>query len=438
MPLRLFSCLFLLLAGLLCAQQAASGVRTITLEEAWELALASDPDLKKTEIDLNVARLRASSLWAQVMPAVTAKGGVGYNFPLNDAAPDPGPSYTAEIGLSLGLSAGLPYTMKSLKLAYQLGTLNYENARSQLKLAVSKSFYALLADSQNLRVLEAAATLAREQYARNETAYRSGYKGELEYLQSRMSAENAALSYEKARAAYDKSLLEFCAALGLAVKDAPLPRVELSGSVEAEKIEADAQALLARFPGERPELAAKRGALEKLEVDAKQKALAAKAPTLSLSAGWGAGAGKDFVWDGDDSVKAGVTLSIPISPWIPRSKENQETEAAKAEAQKARIELADAAETDWREIHSLCADLETGWRQVEIARLQEEVAERSYALSREAYNRGTIGFLDYETAGNKRTEANVQLLQSELDYRLLVLELASRFNISEEQLRGVK
>ena len=426
---RRLCCLLLLTVSFLGAQEAGHRIPSVTLERACELALAADAGLKQSELDLSLFRTKAGALWAQVFPSINAGAGLSYGFPLSGAA-QTGPSYQATLGLSLGLNAGLPFLMKSIRLAYRQGLLNFETARRHIVLAASKSFYSLIAEEQNLAVLESEKNLADEQLERDTAARRIGYKGELEYMQSRLSAERARFAHEKALASYRSALADFCAVLGLDETET----IRLEGAIETEELFPNAENLITGYLPSRPDLAAGKSAVEKLRSDQTQKNLAARAPSLNLSASWGTRAGKDFVWNRDETVSAGLSVTIPVNPWIPRTKENQELAAASVELEKARIALKDLEDKAKREIRSLCTDITTLWNELEIASLQADIAQRTFELSREAYRMGTISFLDFESSRNKLTEAGRQLLTGKLNYKLMVLELASKVNMDETEL----
>jgi outer membrane protein TolC len=429
--IRRCRCVLLFLSACLGAQELLPG-EALTLEKAVELAIDANAGIKINAVNLGLAKADADSLWAQVFPSINLTAGMTYGIPLQSGAPRDGPAYSASAGLSLNLNAGLPYAMKSITLAYRQELLTMEDARRLLSLSIAKDFYSLLAREQNLLVFENAKKLAEEQMGRDTAAWRSGYKGELEYLQGRLSAEQAALNYEKALAEYRNTLTEFCAALGL-----DSAGIRLSGTVEIERIFPDPEKLIGDYLPRRPDLAAKRNAVDRSAAEEKQKALSAKAPSLSLSANWGAQAAEDFSWEGDPLLSASVRLSIPVNPWIPRTKENRELKTAAAGVEIARINFEDALEKARREIRLLCTGLETAWREAELSRLQLEIAGRSYELSAEAYRTGAMSFVDFEIARNKYTEAQRGLLAGGLTYRLLVLDLASALNISEEELAGL-
>jgi outer membrane protein TolC len=404
----------------------------LTLEKAVKLALDADAGIKKNAVELGLAKTDADSLWAQIFPSINLSAGMSYDIPLRYTTPRNGPAYSASAGLSLNLNAGLPYAMKKITLAYRQKLLTMEDARRLLALSVAKDFYSLIAREQNLLVAENAKKLAEEQMERDTAAWRNGYKGELEYLQGRLSAEQAALNYQKALAEYRNTLADFCAALGLDGGG-----IRLSGAVEIERIVPDPEKLIGEYLPRRPDLAAKRDAVERSQAEEKQKTLSAKAPSLALSANWGAQAADDFSWEGDASVGASVRLSIPLNPWIPRTKENSELKAAAAAVEIARIDFEDAWEKARREIRLLCAGLETAWNETGLSRLQLEIAARGYELSETAYRAGAMSFVDFEIARNKYTEARQGLLAGELAYKLLVLDLASALNISESELAGL-
>ncbi|MDR2049092.1 MAG: TolC family protein [Treponema sp.] len=428
--IRRCCCVLLFLSTYLSAQEPAEEI--LTLERAVERAVDANVGIKKNVIELGLAKTDADSLWAQIFPSINLSAGMSYGIPLHDAAPRNGPAYSASAGLTLNFNAGLPYAMKNITLAYRQKLLTVEDARRLLSLNVAKDFYSLVAREQNLLVFENAKKLAEGQMERDTAAWRSGYKGELEYLQGRLSAERAALDYQKALAEYRNALAEFCAALGL-----DGAAVRLSGAIEIRRIFPDSEKLIGEYLSRRPDLAAKQNAVERSAAEEKQKTLSAKAPSLSLSANWGAQAADDFSWEGDKSLSASVRLSIPVNPWIPNTTENRGLKAAAASVEMAKIDFEDALEKARREIRLFCANLETVWNEAELSRLQLEIAGRSYELSEEAYRIGAMSFVDFEIIRNKYTEAQQGLLAGELAYKLLVLDLAFALNISESELAGL-
>jgi outer membrane protein TolC len=395
-------------------------------ERAVELALDQSLSLKKSFIDLNTAGIAANNLWAEVFPDISLSGGVSYRTPLFTGTPfdtSGGFGYTTSIGLSLRLNPSLPRTMKIIDLAYRSQLLNYESARRQLEIQVIKTFFGLLAEKQNLAHLEEIRTLAEQQFERNQTAFANGLIGQLAVLKSRLDAETARLNQSRAEAAYNTNLGEFLVLLGLD----QYTETVLEGELETARVEADSERLIQDYLGKRPDIVSQRQTIERLELTQRQTVLSSRAPTLSLSAQWsGTGPGTSGF---TENLSGNLSLGIPIEAWIPGTKGHQSIGAAGAGVEKARLDLKDAENRAMKEIRSLAGNLRNSWDGIEIARLRVEIAERAYELSSEGFRNGTVESLTLQEARNDMAQARQQLLEGELAYQTMILDLASALNI---------
>jgi outer membrane protein TolC len=422
---------FCLLLSALClpvfAQEVDVSAGGITVETAVERALASSAALQKEAIDLRLDRVAAKNLWAQVFPSINASGGVSYAIPLKSDLVRSDPSYTGSLRVSLSLGANLPSTMKKLSLAYQGGLLNYDAVRRQTALAAEKDFYTLLASARNLAVLEDSMRLALNQNERDQTARRNGYMGELDFMSSSLSAETARLNYNRGQAAHETLLRNFYFDLGIDEKDPPA----LQGSIEVEECPVDSEKLIAERLASRPDLAALRIFVEQAKNAWTESFLSAKAPSVSFALS----AGAQYPDGINDTMSASVTLNIPLDPWIPRSVSDQQVSRVRAEYEKACLDLGDLERSARTDIESRVLNLQTMWKEVQIARLQVQYSARSYELSEQGYTRGTVNFLDFETARNKSTAARQQLLESLLAYKLQILDLCAVLDMDEAALR---
>ena len=417
--------LFILFAGFVSAQENTG--RVLTLEEACSLTEKNSIALQKEAIDLEMDRIAAKNLWAQIFPSISVSGGARYNIPINDNAQKTDPVYTASVGLSLRLNAGLPFTMANISMAYKKKLLNYEQAKRILINQTSKNFYSLIAQMERLTFLEGAMRLALEQLERDRIARQSGYVGELDYLSAQVSAERAKLAYNRALTDYQNALGKFLVALGLDVGGT----VTLEGKPAIAKLSLDPDALISERLTQRPDMVAQRSEIEQLKNTRTGSFLSNKGPSVNLSAEWGATLKDGF----NDFIGAGISVSIPIDPWIPGTTGDQAVKRANASYQKAVLELRDMENNAKQEIRSYTDSINNTWTEVEIARLQASYAQRAYELAEQSYRRGTMNFLNYETARNRLSDAQQQLLQSELNYKILVLDLASVLNIEEDELK---
>jgi outer membrane protein TolC len=81
------------------------------------------------------------------------------------------------------------------------------------------------------------------------------------------------------------------------------------------------------------------------------------------------------------------------------------------------------------EIKNLAANIRNLWETIEIARLQVQIAERTYQLTEQGFQQGAVELLVLEDARNNLTEARQQLLTSELAYKTMTLDLAGALNM---------
>jgi multidrug efflux system outer membrane protein len=280
----------------------------------------------------------------------------------------------------------------------------------------------------NLEVLEGAMKLAGDQLERDRISRQNGYLGELDFLSSTFSAENARLQYNRALSDYRIALGNFLSALGQPAAGAE--GVVLEGTAEITKLNLDAEALIRTGLPRRPDILLQYNEIERLKNARNETALSAKGPSVNLGASWGVSRADGF----DDTVSAEVSVTIPIDPWIPRTKRDQEVKRASAQYQKALLELQDMENAARQEIRGYADNIRNTWMELEIARLQAASAERSYELASQAYRQGAMNFFNFETVRNRLTAARQELLQSEFDYKILVLDLAASLNMEEGEL----
>ena len=404
----------------------ARSYRVLSLEEAYTLAEQNSIALQRQAIDLSFDRIRARNLWAQVFPSINITGGARYIIPNNDS-PRSDPSYTASLNLRLDLNAGLPLTMANISLAYRNSLLNYEQARRILINNTSKAFYSLLAQRNYLDVLEGTMQLAAQQFERDRIARQSGFMGELDFLSSQLSSERARLAYNRVQTEYRNNVGQFLTALGLDNAET----VELDGSPPVLRVLVlDPERLIAERLFLRPDIIAQRNEIDRLKNSRNESILSARAPSVNLSASWGASVDNGF----DDTVSAGISVTIPIDSWIPGTRTAQSINRDSGEYQKAILELENMERNARQEIRFFTENIGDTWTEVEINRLQVQNSQRAYQLAEQSYRAGGMNFFNFETTRNRLTEARQQLLQSELNYILLVLDLALILNLTAEEL----
>ena len=411
---------------------------SLTLENSIERALAGSINLQKSAIDLEFAHYRSERVWSELFPSFSLRGSLTF-LPDTALFTDPGfsyntnnTSYSVSFGISMQFNAGIPYSMMLTELAYRRGLLDYENARNRVVLDITKIFYNLLASQTNIHNLEKTLDLAELQLEKNRIARENGLIGELPWLQSSLSAETARYNLSSALGSFEITLKDFLTTLGMD-RDS---EVVLEGSIVPLELKPDPEKLILEYLPRRPDIIAQRQVIERLELTAKQGDLSSKAPSLSLSAGWSGGPQRNSGISGKftDSLSGSITLSIPIDPWIPGTRTNQNLQSSYNEIEKARLDLVNTETTAKSQIRSYCENLRNSWRNIEIARMRADIAQRTYELSEAGFQSGVVEFLSLESTRNEFADAQYRLLQSELSYLNIVLDLASTLNVDWETL----
>jgi outer membrane protein len=418
----------------------------LTLEDAVERALSHSVALQKNQITLEEEEYSSKRLWAELFPSISASTGLSFgNAPLFTG--DAGDrrlgaenfAYSASLGISLGLNGGIPYRMKLLRLAYQQQLLSYEDTRRLLEIDTAQNFYTLIMERENLSQLAETLGLAERQLEKHRVGRANGMISEAVLLQSRLAVESARYALSSAQADYLIKLGAFLSALGLSSDEVP---VRLEGEFAIQKVDLDPEELIRNYLPGRPDIQHQRRAIEGLGLTERQTAMTRRAPSLDLSFNWqgspggSTGGARAINNPFSDSLSASATLRIPIDPWIPGTKDSQTLRRAQAEINKARLDLKNTEDAAAAEIRSLTANLQNSWESLEIARLREEIAQRSYEYSEQSFLAGSLEALTLENSRSNLAEARYQLLRGELAYRNQVLALARAVNADWRQFAG--
>jgi outer membrane protein len=400
-------------------------VKEISLNEAINLALEYNLNLRKNRIDIAASGYSESKLWAEIFPNITASASVGNRSPLFSGDGfgfnENTRNYNVGFGINLGLNAGIPYVMRSIRLAHQGNILRYEDARNQLSIQVTKKYYSLVAEKKNLLLLEEVLTLTQRQYERNQVLFRNGFVRELTVLQSRLAYENARFNLSAASISNTNSISEFLAMIGMEQNIT----VTLLDDVNIVRVSANSEELIRNYLPGRPDIVRSLQEIERLENAERQTLMQVRAPSLDLSVNWNTSRFSPFT----DTLSGSATLRIPIDPYIQGTSRNQTINRAGDSVEKAKLDLAIAENSARTQIRSLTAFLHNSWDSILIARLGYEAAQHNYQLTEQAFNNGTIESLVLEDARNNMASARQRLFQNELSYFNMILDLSAAVNV---------
>jgi len=395
----------------------------LSLEDAVNLALENNLSLKKTEIDLASSGFSERNLWSEIFPTISASASATYRNQLFSGVQpnNQGISYNLGFSVNLGLNAGIPYSMRNIQLAHQANILRYEDARNLLSIQVTKKYFELIAEKNNLTLLEEVFNLAQRQFTRSETLFRNGLVGELSFTQSRISLENARYNHAAALITHQNSKTEFLAMLGMQSNNDIL----LLGEINILKIDADAEVLINEYLPLRPDIIRNSQEIERLTMTHMQTIMQSRAPSLNLSLDWSSSSFDPFT----DILSATARVSIPIDPWIPGTARQQAIARASGSLEKAKLDMEITENAAKAQIRSLTALLRNSYDSIIIARLSLEAARRGYQLTEQGFLNGIVESLTLVDARNNMANARQRLLQTELSYFNMILDLSAALNM---------
>jgi outer membrane protein TolC len=407
----------------------------LSLEEAVQRALDQSINIQKSAIDLNQAGYAASNLWSEFFPSFRLSMGLDF-LPRTPLVTEPGfrynqdaLGYSLNFGVLLSLNPSLRASMNRIELDYRTQLLSYEDARKQLEIRVIKDFLRLTNMEENISHMEESLEFATQTMNNNRIAWQYGHLSELTWLNSQLSVKTARYDLSTVHGAYQNALWEFLALLGM---DAGTG-VIFQGTLEITPVLYDPEQLIFEHLPRRPDIVNQRQTIERLELGRTITSLSNRSPTLELSTRWEGGSpsnntrglGAPFT----DRVTGSVTLNIPIDSRIPGTRQNQNIRAASADVEKAKLDLQNIEIQAKTQIRSLISNIRNTWESLEIARLRVEIAQRTVEVTDYGFRNGTVAFQELEDRRKDLSNARHRLLQGELNYQNLLLDLASALNL---------
>ena len=427
----LFALVFLL-AGTF---RAAGETVSLSMEEAAARALDQSINLRKSAIDLAQTEYAADHLWSEIFPGFSLSAGLTF-LPSTPLFTDPhfnyntdALSYSLNFGLSFSLNASVRSSMKRIELAYRAQLLSYENASKQLEIQVIRNYLYLITRKENIVYMEESLRLAEQNLEKDRIARENGFLSELAWLNSQLSLETARYNLSYANANYQNALGEFLSLLAMDTETG----IVFEENPGITPVDFDPERLILEYLPKRPDIIARRQAIERLELTRSVTALTARSPALDLSASWRGGSpsnnSKGLGARFSDSVSGSLTLRIPVDSWIPGTRQNQTVRNAGAEVEKARLDLLETETSAKNQIRALVSNLRNTWGNLEIARMRVSVAVRTIEAAEAGFRNGTVEFRDLEGYRKDLSDARQRLLEGEYGYQSMLLDLAVALNL---------
>jgi len=408
----------------------------VTLEEALDLALEGNTSLQAQGVALESSRRAAQSSWNAFLPGISLSGSLSNSHSFTSGS-EAQWNWGASGGLNLSLTAGIPVQMKLTALQYEMAQISYESQVQTIMANVSNSFYKLLTAKKNLEVLEDNLALTKEQYEQSQVNYNRGLASELDMLRSQYAFVSAEPQLERAQSQYEADLVAFQLLIGSEVPVIP------TGDFQLQQLNLPAaQDLVDTYLENRLDVIQKKQLLQEAELKKTSQVLSARAPSISLSESIrvSPAGGK---MDGEPSISGSFSIgvSIPVDGFIPGSSKSLSIKNTEDAITTARMNLETTMAQASQDIVTKAKEVKLLWNEVEIARLNETIAERAYQLSQEGYGAGLVSQTDLENSRQQMVSAQLAGSTSQSQYLVGVEQLAHALGLTEQEvyeLYGIK
>ena len=408
--------------------QSDEAVRSLTVDEAVELAKKNNVSVARSQITLDAAARAKSHSWNSISP--TASLSASSTVPL-DALSDVDSNYTASFGLSatvsLSLSANLYTSMNAAKIAYESGKLTFDDAVKSVELGVREAFYGLLYERENIVLQERNLEIAKTQYNNNLAKYNQGRLSEIDVLSAEVNYKSKIPTLESARTTFLNDMASFKQTLGLKLNE----KIELAGTLDdlinLNEISVDLKSV------QSSSIKQLEYKIENAKNSVLSKRFSAYAPNLNASFNW-----SDEKWyvgydgtpeDPKKSASVRLSASIPLDGILPWSERNDAIDTAEDTVKDLELQLDNEKKNLGRTVMSSLRSIKQSQESIKYKQANVTLAQKTYDMTAEAYNRGTKDLLTLQNANTSLLNAQVSLKSETLTLIKTILNLENTIGV---------
>ena len=412
-----------------------SALSAITLEEALQLGRTNNLSLTSTAIDVNAAKRDVDTSWNLFIPSLSlslSNAGGGPVF--NAATSKMGPTTAINRGLSASLSVSLTLNpavksqMESNQIGYQIQQVTYEKAKAEVERTITKLFYYLLMEEQNIAVQQANLELAQKQYEEVRLKYEQGFASELELLSSQLSSERLKPSLQQAKDQYASNLLSLKAMLGMELDQDLVVEGEIPTLIKELEVQDLKDYLQKSYSIILLDLN-----MVQLRTTKQLTSQQALLPTLSVGGSYDMSFwNESYTNTFSDYASYSIGVRIPLDGYIPNSRTKVGLAKLDDSLQKLALQRQQSVRQLEVSVVGKVQNLNMLSSQAELAQKSLELTEKVYTLNHMQYESGFIGAVALEEARNNLLGARQQVLALQFQYVSGMIDLIYDLNIQNE------
>lgn len=425
------------------AQQDDEQVVTLTVEQAVDYAMENSRDLKSNDIDLAIKERSSKYSWNVFLPEITVSGSAVRTTdidstlnqtnamrgmaqaPLLEAEEKYHWALAGNINAQLNLSLAYIYSIKAAKAGYEGGKITWEQSQKQTVMNIKKLFYGLLLQQESLAIQRMSLENARQRANQAQINFNNGRIPQLQLLNAQVTYENQRPEVETAEQSFYQQLDTFAFLIGLPVGT----KIELSGSIEPEYVNVNAEELLKKYGENNLNVRALQNNIDILNMNLKALNLSSYTPALILSYGWQP---VGTWWTGDldftDQGSLSITLAFNITNMLPWSANRQQAQDLKDNIAKLDLTMETLTENQKVQVRKAVDTLNQAREQIDSMGRTVELAQRSYDMSVSSYNNGRMELLDVRDAQTQLNQAMLGQLNQKFNYISALMDLEYELN----------
>ncbi len=409
--MRTWLSLLVLAIGITTAQ--AQSPRVLTFEEAIQLALKRNVDLRKAETGLslqseNILRERADFLPdLNIFANPSQRYGLSFDQTTGRVVQQDYRSFGINASSSLNLFNGFADVATLKQAEYQLESSRYALQRTrQLTLSeVANRFLQVLLDAQLIKIQEENLDAQKQQLLRTQELVAAGVRPPADLYQQQANVANAELQLINARRNHEVSKMRLLQALQLNPAES---YTVLSPSIPEKPtfVEYDLETLIQKAHTNRPDLKAQEA---RLRAD-RQNIRAARAgyyPRVTFNAGGGSNYTSlatqfnpelDFweqIWNRNRGASLTLSINIPI---FDRFLTRRAVKQAQVQYENDRIDLENLRNQIAMDVKQAYLDYQTAYKRLEVSDRQVEAARLALQAEEERYNVGQATLIELSQA----------------------------------------
>lgn len=406
---------FIMTAVFSKTQENTDAFLRLTVDDAVKYALENNVSVKKSQLALNLKKRAKNSSWNAISPTLNLSGTFKDDFEKETYST--GLSGTAEISLSPSLFSSI----KSALIAYDAGELSYEETKRKVELNVRKSFYNILYQKENLLAQERSLETAQQTYDSNLAKYNRGQLSELDLLNSQYNVESKKPVITSLKNTYTNDMASFKQVLGIGLSihielDGDLDDVVKNIKLSEEILHGDIESL--------PSVKAAQNSVDAAKAKLLATRFSAYGPSLTASYSYGKTKEKNAT-DPTTTNQLSLGVKIPLDGWLPWSTGALSVATQKESLEELKLQLEDEKTTAAINVRNSYNTILQAQSQLETLEKNVSLMQRSYEMTRIAYNNGSKDLLTLQKAEDNLLTAKTSLQQQEFTLISNVLTLES-------------